>query len=104
MRGLGHGQVWWADLDEVRPVLVLTRARVAPHLTRVVVAPITTVVRGIDTEVALGAAEGVVDGSVANTDNLQLVRVDRLLRRAGCLDPDRWRECCAAVAHMMGCR
>ncbi|MBW3606435.1 MAG: type II toxin-antitoxin system PemK/MazF family toxin, partial [Actinobacteria bacterium] len=62
VKGLGHGQIWWADLDKVRPVLVLTRARVAPRLTRVVVAPITTVVRGIGTEIRLGAAEGVATG------------------------------------------
>lgn len=104
MTGLGHGQIWWADLDKIRPVLVLTRASVAPRLTRVVVAPITTVVRGIDTEVRVGATEGVVDGSVANTDKLQLIHVDSLLRRAGRLDADRWAECCAAVAHMMACR
>ena len=104
MRGLGHGQIWWADLDKIRPVLVVTRSRVAPRLSRVVVAPITTVVRNIDTEVPLGKDEGVVEGSVANTDNLQLVAVDRLLRRAGRLSDDRWGECCAAVAHMMACR
>lgn len=103
MSGVGHGQIWWADVDKVRPVLVLTRARVAPRLTRVVVAPVTTVVRGIGTEVRLGVAEGVAEGSVANTDNLQLLRVDRLLRRAGRLDADRWEECCVAVQHMMGC-
>jgi mRNA interferase MazF len=102
--GLGHGQVWWADLDKVRPVLVLTRASVASRLARVVVAPITTVVRHIPTEVPLGAAEGLVEGSVANTDNLQLVRVDALLRRAGHIRPERWAECCAAVGHMMACR
>lgn len=77
MSGVGHGQIWWADVDKVRPVLVLTRARVVPRLTRVVVAPVTTVVRGIGTEVRL--------------------------RRAGRLDADRWEECCVAVQHMMGC-
>ncbi|MGH9005173.1 MAG: type II toxin-antitoxin system PemK/MazF family toxin, partial [Acidimicrobiia bacterium] len=59
MTGLGHGQVWWADLDKVRPVVVLTRSRVASRLTRVLVAPITTTVRGLATEVALGPPEGV---------------------------------------------
>jgi mRNA interferase MazF len=103
VRGLGHGQIWWADVDKVRPVLVLTRARVADKLTRVLVAPITTTVRDIATEVPLGPGEGVVDGSVANLDNAQLLGVDRLLRPAGKLPAERWDECCRAMAAVLGC-
>ncbi|CAN5594859.1 type II toxin-antitoxin system toxin endoribonuclease MazF3 [soil metagenome] len=102
MRGLGHGQVWWADLDKVRPVVVLTRERVAPLLTRVVVAPVTTTVRDLATEVPLGEAEGLAD-SVASLDNVQLVPVDRLLRRAGIVAPNRWPEFCAAMHALMAC-
>jgi mRNA interferase MazF len=100
---LGHGQLWWADLDKVRPVVVLTRRRVAPRLTRVLVAPITTTARGLPTEVALGPAEGVRGGSVANLDNVQLVPVACLLRRAGWVAPDRWPEFGAAMAKVMAC-
>jgi mRNA interferase MazF len=99
---LGKGQIWWADLDKIRPVLVLTRATVEPMLTRVVVAPITTVARDIPTEVELGPNEGVAVGSVANFDNLQLVPVRALLERAGQVKPGRWIECCEAATHMMG--
>jgi mRNA interferase MazF len=100
---VGHGQVWWADLDKIRPVVVLTRARVAPLLTRVLVAPVTTTVRGIRTEVPLGSREGLKAGSVANLDNIQLLPIDRLLRLAGRVEPARWREFCAAAAAMMAC-
>lgn len=103
MRGLGHGQVWWADVDKVRPVLVLTRATVADRLHRVLVAPITTTVRGIPVEVPLGSDEGVADGCVANLDNVQLLPVSRLLRRAGTVDHGRWPEVCRAMAHTIGC-
>lgn len=103
MRGLGHGQVWWADLDTVRPVVVLTRRSVAPRLHRVLVAPITSTVRDIGSEVAVGRPEGVADGCVANLDNVQLLRVDRLLRRAGEIAPDRWLAFCEAMAHTMSC-
>jgi mRNA interferase MazF len=103
MDGLGHAQVWWADLDKVRPVVVLTRARVASRLTRVLVAPITTTVRGLPTEVALSSEEGVRDGSVASLDNAQQVPVGRLLRRAGLIDAHRWSELCAAMAKVMSC-
>src|SRR5437867_1398588 len=65
MERLGHAQVWWADLDKVRPVVVVTRSPVAPRLRRVLVAPITTVVRGLPTEVPLGPEEGVRAGAGA---------------------------------------
>jgi len=102
---LGDGDVWWADFadEKVRPVVVLTRRRIASRLTRVVVAPITSTVRDIPTEVPLGSAEGVRDGSVASLDNLQLLDVNRLLRRAGRVPADRWPEFCRAVATMMNC-
>lgn len=103
MEGLGHGQVWWADLDKIRPVVVLTRARVAPRLTRVLVAPVTTTVRDLATEVTIGTTEGVREGSVANLDNAQLVPVDVLLRRAGTITSRRWPEFCRAMAKVMGC-
>ena len=103
MDGLGHGQVWWADLDKVRPVVVLTRARVAPRLRRVLVAPVTTIERGLRSEVGLGRNEGVRAGSVANLDNVQLVPVDRLLRQAGRVAPNRWSEFCAAMAAVIAC-
>lgn len=102
---LGHGDVWWADLpgEKIRPVILLTRGRIASRLTRVVVAPVTSTVRDIATEVPVGQAEGVREGSVANLDNLQLLDVDRLLRRAGRVSEGRWSEFCRAVAKMMSC-
>lgn len=103
MKGLGHGQVWWADLDKVRPVVILTRERIADRLTRVVVAPVTTISRQIPTEVSLGTAEGVSEKSVANLDNIQLLAVNRLLGKAGQVSPSRWPEFCVAAAKMMAC-
>ncbi len=103
MEGLGHGQVWWADLDKIRPVVILTRASIAPRLTRVLVAPITTTVRGIPTEVLLGRSEGVRDGSAASLDNIQLIPVDRLLRRAGLVARGRWSEFCQSMNKVMAC-
>jgi mRNA interferase MazF len=104
VKGLGHGQVWWADLEDagIRPVLALTRRTVAPQLTRILVAPVTTTVRGIPSEVPVGPAEGLAP-SVASLDNVQLLSVDRLLRRAGSLAPARWPEVCDAMAHTIGC-
>lgn len=103
MKGLGHGQVWWADLDKVRPVVVLTRAGVASLLARVLVAPITSTVRGLPTEVGLGVAEGLGEDCVASLDNVQLLPVSRLLRPAGQVSSERWHEFCAAMGKVLAC-
>jgi mRNA interferase MazF len=100
---LSHGQVWWIDVDKVRPVVVLTRRRIASRLTRILVAPVTTTVRGIPTEVPLGNAEGLMSGCVANLDNVQLIPANRLLRRAGVVAPARWPEFCRAMAAVLAC-
>lgn len=47
-----------ARLDKSRPVLVLTRELVRPHLNTVTVAPITTTIRGLSTEVPLDVENG----------------------------------------------
>ncbi|PRX48228.1 mRNA interferase MazF [Prauserella shujinwangii] len=62
-----------ARLDKVRPVLVLTRELVRPHLTRVTVAPITTTIRGLSTEVPVGKANGLAHDSVVSCDNIQTI-------------------------------
>lgn len=102
---VGHGQVWWADIpgDKVRPVVVLTRATIAPLLSRVLVAPVTTAARGLRTEVGLGSGEGVRAGSVANLDNAQLLELADLLQRIGEIPPWRWVEFCRAMARVMAC-
>lgn len=105
MNDIGHGQLWWADLDgdKIRPVLILTRSWVAPKLTRVLVAPITTMVRDIPCEVSIGNPEGIPLPSVANMDNTQLIETDRLLERIGVVPTKRWHEVCAAMTHVIGC-
>ncbi len=100
---VGHGDVWWVDLDKVRPVVILTRRRVASRLTRILVAPVTTTVRGLATESLLGQAEGLRAGCVASLDNVQLVPTNLLLHRAGRVAPHRWPEFCRAMAAAMAC-
>lgn len=67
-----------ASLDKPRPVLVLTRELVRPYLNTVTVAPITTTIRGISTEVSLGAANGLTSPSVASCDNITTIPKDAL--------------------------
>ena len=78
-----------AHLDTSRPVVVLTRQTVRPHINRVTVAPITTTVRGLSTEVPVGAANGLDHDSVVSCDNIVTVPVDALGRQLGFLLPDQ---------------
>ena len=70
-----------AHLDETRPVLVLTRELVRPHLSRVTVAPITRTIRGLSTELPVGADNGLDHPSVVNCDNV--VTVQRFAQHLG---------------------
>ena len=72
-----------ARLDKTRPVLVLTRELVRPYLTTVTVAPITTTVRGLSTEVALGTANGLEDQCVVACDHITTIPVAALGEQIG---------------------
>jgi len=74
-----------AQLDKPRPVLVLTRELVRPHLTHVTVAPITTRIRGLSCEVRVGSANGLDSPSVVNCDGIVTVETDALGAQVGVL-------------------
>ena len=74
-----------ARLDKTRPVLILTREVVRPHLSRVTVAPITSTIRGLSTEVPVGPANGLDHASVVNCENIVTVPVSALGGRLGFL-------------------
>jgi mRNA interferase MazF len=72
-----------ANLDKSRPVLVLTRELVRPHLNTVTVAPITTTVRGLSTEVPCGAANGLEQASAVACDHITTIPVAALGHQIG---------------------
>jgi mRNA interferase MazF len=76
-----------AHLDKSRPVLILTRELVRPHLATVTVAPITTTVRGLSTEVRVDQANGVAEPSVVSCDNITTIPTDAVgVQIGGLLD------------------
>jgi mRNA interferase MazF len=87
-----------AKLDKTRPVLVLTRELVRPHLTRVTVAPITTTIRGLSTEVLLGPANGVTEPCIVSCDNIVTVPADAIGRLIGYLLPAQEAALAAAIS------
>jgi mRNA interferase MazF len=86
-----------AHLDKTRPVLILTRELVRPHLTQVTVAPITSTIRGLSTEVPVGTANGLDQNSVVSCDNIVSVPTSALGRQLGYLLPGQEPELAAAI-------
>jgi mRNA interferase MazF len=74
-----------ARLDKARPVLILTRELVRPHMAAVTVAPITTTTRGLSTEVPVDAANGLAGPSVVSCDNVTTIPTDALGEQIGVL-------------------
>lgn len=72
-----------ARLDKSRPVLVLTREVVRPHMNTVTVAPITTTIRGLSTELPLGPANGLDAPCVVACDHLTTIPATALGRQIG---------------------
>jgi mRNA interferase MazF len=74
-----------ARLDKTRPVLILTRELVRPHLATVTVAPITTTIRGLSTEVHVDTANGLAGPSVVSCDNITTIPTNALGAQIGVL-------------------
>lgn len=86
-----------ALLDKHRPVLVLTRETVRPYLTNVTVAPITTSIRGLSTELPVGPGNGLDDECVVSLDNVQTIPAHDLVHRIGWLLPAQEHDLSRAI-------
>ena len=86
-----------ARLDKTRPVLILTRELVRPYLARVTVAPITTTVRGLSTEVPLGPANGLDHECAVSCDNIVTIPKAALGQQIGYLLPAQEAALTAAI-------
>ena len=88
-------EIRWADLPIPigrRPVLLLTRTSGYAYLNKVIVAEVTSTVRGIPQEVLLGKKEGLQQPSVANMDNIHVVPKSLLGDRIGMLGTGKEAE------------
>ena len=88
-------EIRWAELPEpigLRPVLLLTRSPAYEYLGKVIVAEITTTIRGIPQEVRLSRREGLRQVSVANLDNVHVIAKQLVRERLGTVGARRHRE------------
>lgn len=102
-----RGEVWWCELPEIarRPVVVLSRDVAIPRLRRALIAPCTTTIRGLASEVQLEPGDDPIPlRSAVNLDSVESVSIGTLTQRLGRLGDDRMREICSALAVAVDCR
>lgn len=101
-----RGEVWWCEMAEIarRPVVVLSRDAVIKRHRRALVAPCTTTIRGLPSEVVLEPGDDPVPRrSAVNLDSVESVSLGILVERLGRLADDRMRQICAALAVAVDC-
>jgi mRNA interferase MazF len=93
----------FAPPDKRRPVVVLTRASAIDYLATVTVAPVTSTVRGVPSEVVLDEEDGMKGRSAVNLHNTVTVAQQRLGKRVARLSSQRMNEICSALRFSLGC-
>jgi mRNA interferase MazF len=104
---VARGEVWWCELNEIgrRPVVVLSRDAAIPRLRRALIAPCTTTLRALPSEVVLEPGDDPVPRRCAvNLDSVESVSTGLLVERLGRLADARMREICSALAVAVDCQ
>ena len=102
---MNRGEVRWykfARPDKRRPVLILTRDSALGYLDEVTVAPVTTTIRDIPSEVILTRSDGLHRDSAINFDHIQTVARGRIGSLITTLDQRRMAQARAAVLFALG--
>jgi mRNA interferase MazF len=95
-----RGEVWWWESEETggRPVVVLSRSSAIVGRRWTMIAPCTTTIRNLDTEVVLEPGEDPVGlPSVVNLDSVEQTSIGHLTRRVGMLSSSRMQQVCQAL-------
>lgn len=102
-----RGELWWCELPHIgrRPVVVLSRDVAIPRLGRALIAPCTTTIRHLPSEVVLEPrVDPVPKTSAVNLDSVESVSLGVLVDRLGRLSDERMREVCNALSIAVDCR
>ncbi len=101
-----RGEVWWCEPPEIgrRPVVVLSRDVAIPRLRRTLVAPCTTTLRGLESEVILEPGEDPIGRRCAvNLDSVESIAIGLLVERIGTLSGIRMTQICDALRVATDC-
>ena len=93
----------FASPDKRRPVVVLTRDSAIAYLSTVTVAPISSTIRGVPSEVVLDEEDGMKAPCAVNLHNSVTISQSRLGKRVAHLSSLRMGEVCAALRFSLGC-
>ena len=93
----------FAPPDKQRPVLILTRDSAIGHLSTATVAPVTSTVRDVPSEVILDVDDGMKSRCAVNLHNAVTISQQRLGRRVASLSNERMQQVCAALRFSLGC-
>lgn len=99
--------MWWCDPAEIgrRPVVVVSRDAAIPVVRRVLIAPCTTTIRRLPSEVVLEPGDDPIPRLCAiNLDSIESVPVSLLVERLGRLSDARMGEVCSAISVAVDCR
>lgn len=102
-----RGEVWWCEPADIgrRPVVILSRDAAIPRLRRALIAPCTTTLRGLASEVVLEPGyDPIPRRSAVNLDSVESVSVAVLVERIGRLSDERMRHVCDTLAVAVDCR
>jgi len=100
-----RGEIWWAELEPPagrRPVILLSRNEAYSVRSLVIVAPVTTRIRRIPSEVLLGTDDGLPQDCVANLDTITTIPKDCLRSRLAILNAKKLKEVEAAIHFALG--
>lgn len=89
--------------DKLRPVLLLTRDAALDHLSTATVAPISSTIRRVPSEVLLDVEDGMKGPCAVNLHNTVTISQDRLGKRVASLSNARMKQVCAALRFSLGC-
>lgn len=101
-----RGELWWCEPPEIgrRPVVILSRDAAIPRLKRSLIAPCTTTIRGLSSEVILEPGDDPIGRrSAVNLDSVESVSIGVLIQRIGRLSDSRMRQICQALEVAVDC-
>jgi mRNA interferase MazF len=100
-----RGEVWWAEMGGLagkRPVVLLSRDESCILRSLVIVAPVTTRIRDIPSEVTLSTVDGMAKTCVVNLDTISTVKKQALINRISVLNPEKLKEMDIALHFVLG--
>jgi mRNA interferase MazF len=100
-----RGEIWWAEMGGLagkRPVVLLSRDESYILRSLVIVAPVTTRIRDIPSEVTLSTVDGMAKTCVVNLDTISTVKKQALINRISVLNPEKLKEMDIALHFALG--